>query len=170
MLYHFSENPDINKFVPQLKQNIKEMPPVVWAIDEEHSVNYLFPRDCPRVIYSKSDQVTPNDMERFFSSTAANTIISVETSWLERIHNTTIFKYTFEERQFKLLDSIAGYYVSSETIVPVSVEPVNNLISKLLSRGIELRITPNLYPIRNAILSSSVDDFSIIRFNHAAIH
>jgi hypothetical protein len=51
MLYHFSEDPNINEFVPR---SMECMPPVVWAIDEEHSFFYFFPRDCPRVIFSWS--------------------------------------------------------------------------------------------------------------------
>ncbi|WP_368086849.1 DUF6886 family protein [Paenibacillus sp. yr247] len=48
-----------------------------------------------------------------------------------------------------------------------SVEPLNNLVDRLINLNIEVRFTPNLYPLRNAILSSSVKDFGIHRFANA---
>ncbi|WP_339293213.1 DUF6886 family protein [Paenibacillus sp. FSL W8-0187] len=48
MLYHFSEDPNIDIFVPRENQNRKDFPAVVWAIDKEHEFTYYFPRNCPR--------------------------------------------------------------------------------------------------------------------------
>lgn len=58
MLFHFSENPNIKEFIPQAADG---MPPMFWEIDEEHAANYFFPRDCPRVIYSRSDNISLED-------------------------------------------------------------------------------------------------------------
>lgn len=60
----------------------------------------------------------------------------------------------------------AGYYISHQEIVPSKVERIDDVIGQLLSRNIELRFTPNLYPIRNKVISSTLD-FSIIRFRNA---
>lgn len=103
----------------------------------------------------------------FFGHTTSQTIITVESSWYERIREITLFKYSFEQSHFQLIDEIAGYYISEEIIKPVNVEPVNNLIDQILSYGVELRFTPNLHPLRNALLESSINDFSIIRFRNA---
>lgn len=35
-LYHFSEESSIDVFVPRVKENRRNMSPVVWAIDEVH--------------------------------------------------------------------------------------------------------------------------------------
>ncbi|WP_199623217.1 DUF6886 family protein [Paenibacillus alkalitolerans] len=168
MLYHFSEDPDIEIFIPRAQQNQEGMPPVVWAIDEEHSVNYFFPRDCPRVIYRRSSNVNEQDADRFFSHTTADTIIAVENKWIDRIRNVKLYRYTFSDERFELRDKWAGYYTSYKTVTPVKVEPFDDLIGRILSRGVELRFIPNLYPLRDAIIRSTVDYFSIIRFKNAA--
>ncbi|GGD57762.1 DUF6886 family protein [Paenibacillus nasutitermitis] len=167
MLYHFSENPDITTFVPQPVKNRPDLPSVVWAIDEEHAVNYYFPRDCPRVIYSRSEAVSSADLELFFHGSKASTIIVVESGWLEKINTVALYRYTFEDNGFELTDGTAGYYLSRQTVNPIAVEPVQQLLAKIVNAGAELRFTPNLYPIRNAVLSSTIDDYSIIRFQHA---
>jgi hypothetical protein len=166
MLYHFSENPAIKEFIPLENQN-KEMPPAVWAIDEEHAVHYFLPRECPRVIFSKSASLSEEDEKLFFAHTLANKVIAVETSWIERIKNTTVYKYTFHDEGFQVFDQTAGYYIIHSPVQPISVEPMGDLLEKITEKGVELRITPNLYPLRDAIISSSVDDFSIIRFRNA---
>jgi hypothetical protein len=169
MLFHFSEDPSIKEFVPLSKQSVTDMSPVVWAIDEEHSVNYLFPRDCPRIIFSRSANMSKSDKQLFFSQTAANTIMTVESAWLDRMMSTTIYKYTFETAGFELYDQTAGYYINHSIVQPISVEPITNLLGVLSSKGIELRITPNLYPLRNAILNSTISDFSMIRLRNAQL-
>jgi hypothetical protein len=166
-LYHFSEEPNISIFVPRFIEGKEDPHPLIWAIDEEHSVNYLFPRDCPRIIYSRSERISEEDEERYFFNTSAKTIITVESAWIEQINGTTLYKYTFSDNSFELLDETAGYYVSKQTINPYQVEPVVDLIEEILKRGVELRFTPNLYPLRDSILKSTVDDFSIIRFRNA---
>lgn len=167
MLYHFSEDPNIEVFEPRRSDSKPELPPMVWAINEERSINYYFPRECPRVIFSLTPEVSEKDRGRFFSHTNAKTIIAVENKWYETIKNTTLYKYIFDEDGFELIDPIAGYYISYRTVRPISAEPIHNLIDKLESQGIELRFTPSLYPLRDAIASSSITDFSIIRFRNA---
>ncbi|MEQ7051970.1 DUF6886 family protein [Paenibacillaceae sp. P-4] len=166
MLYHFSEDSTISTFIPRpAKQS--HIPPAVWAINEENAVHYYLPRDCPRVIYAKSDMMSTEDEARFFGHTVANKIIVVENDWLEQISNTTIYKYTFKDSTFQLLDANAGYYISQQTVKPIQIEPMTNLIQHIVRTGVELRFTPNLHPIYNAVLASTVDAFSIIRFQHA---
>jgi hypothetical protein len=140
----------------------------VWAIDEEHAVNYYFPRDCPRVVYSRYEGMPRDLQERFFAGTAANTVIWVESGWLERIRGTRLYRYAFEPEPFRLLDAVAGYYVAERTVKLVSVEPLDDLLGLVAASGAELRITPNLHPIRDLIVASGLTDFSIIRFRNAA--
>ncbi|GAA0394718.1 DUF6886 family protein [Paenibacillus motobuensis] len=85
MLYHISEESNIEVFVPRKAEAWPDLPPVVWAMDEKHLINYLFPRECPRIIYSNSQKVSEADREKFFSQTVANTIVVVEKGWLERM-------------------------------------------------------------------------------------
>jgi hypothetical protein len=142
------------------------MPPVVWAIDAEHAVHYYFPRDCPRVIYTKSDSAAPHDIARFFDGSAADKIIAVESGWLDRIRDTKLYVYTFANESFTELDGSAGYSVSLEETVPLQVEPVGDLLLGIAQSGAELRLTPSLVPLRDAVIASTLI-FSIIRYGNA---
>jgi len=167
LLYHFSEEPDIEIFIPRKMEARKEFPAVVWAIDEEHAVNYYFPRECPRIVYSKSENMSEWDVEKFFGGTVADTIVAVESGWMGRMKSTKLFRYSFDGSAFEMQDETAGYYISEETVKPLSVEPVGDLMQEIVNQGVELRVTPNLYPLRDMILSSTIDRFSIIRFRNA---
>lgn len=168
MLYHFSEEPDIPIFVPRPVERDPAMEPVVWALEEARSLHYMLPRDCPRVIYWKCANTTPEDEKTFFGHSVANKIIAVENRWLDRIRHVKLYRYTMPEETFRKVgpDDTAGYYVSRETVTPVKVEPAGDVIGNLIQGGIELRFTPSLYPLRDAIIASTVD-FSIIRFRSA---
>lgn len=168
MLYHFSEEAHIIVFKPRLSETYPHLEPAVWAIDEDHSLHYFFPRDCPRVIYWKAEWTKEEDLRSFFGGTNVGKIIVVENEWLDRIRNVELYKYTFPEETFTLFEEAktAGYYISHQEIVPSKVERIDDVIGHLLSKNIELRFTPNLYPIRNKVISSTVD-FSIIRFRNA---
>ncbi|WP_420852114.1 DUF6886 family protein [Paenibacillus hamazuiensis] len=60
----------------------------------------------------------------------------------------------------------AGYYTTVQTVKPVSVEKLDDLLGRIVSLGVELRITPSLLPLRDAILASTVN-FSMIRMKNA---
>lgn len=166
MLFHFSEDPHIEEFIPRRNLKLEDSTPVVWAIDPEHAVHYYFPRDCPRVIYTRS-HTAPEDEAQFFAHSLADKMIWVESSWEQIIQQTTLYKYIFKRESFEIHDPTAGYYVSREPVIPIHVQPMDNLLSKILACGVDLRFTPNLHPIRNAVLNSNLLDFSIIRFQHA---
>ncbi len=58
MLYHFSENPGIERFVPHVPVTNPDHPPAVWAINVKHSPLYWFPRDCPRAtVWNVTDDI-----------------------------------------------------------------------------------------------------------------
>jgi hypothetical protein len=167
MVYHISEEPEIKEFIPRKSELYIELPPVVWAIDEEHIVNYYFPRDCPRIIYRYTNNVVEEDKYKYFSNTVSETIITVENRWYKTIKNAILYKYIFEMKNFQLIDEIAGYYITEEKIIPKAVEKIDNLMEELLIKNIELRFTPNIFPLRNTLIKSSINDYSIIRFRNA---
>jgi hypothetical protein len=168
LLYHFSEESNIKVFAPRPYKSFPHIKPAVWAIDEEHSLHYCYPRNCPRVIYWKAEWTSQEDLIRLFGESSVDKIMVIENQWLERIRNVDLYMYSFLEETFELFEEAktAGYYISHHEITPVKVERVGDLIGKLLSHNIELRFTPDLYPIRNKVITSTVD-FSIIRFSNA---
>lgn len=167
MLFHFSEDDSINIFVPKEKQNRPDFPAVVWALDEEHEYTYYFPRECPRIVCRKDEATTDQHLQLFFNNSIANTIVTVESDWYTRISKQIIFRYRFDEEGFELFDKTAGYYISRQVVKPKSVEKYENLLERLLQKGIELRITSNLYPLKEAILASDFTGYGIHRFNNA---
>jgi hypothetical protein len=166
-LFHFSENPNITYFEPHVPKTNSKEESFVWAIDEEHAPHYYFPRECPRVAFWTSSETTGDDLIRFFGHTSVNRIIAIETSWLKRIRETELYAYTLPSETFECFDVNAGYYVSRKAVTPLSVDPVGDLLDRLVQTNIELRITPTLWKLRDEIIHSSVS-FSIIRMRNAS--
>ncbi|MEK8129012.1 DUF6886 family protein [Paenibacillus filicis] len=164
MLFHFSEDNSIPLFVPKEKQNRPDFPAVVWAIDGEHEFTHFFPRDCPRIVCRRDEAKTDEHLQLFFNHTHADT---VESDWYTRISKQTLFRYSFDDEGFELFDQTAGYYISRQVVKPKFMEIYNNLLERLIQKGIELRFTTNLYPLREAILASDFKGFGIHRFNNA---
>ena len=88
-LYHFSEDPHIERFVPRRVRVSQSDEALVWAVDGPHSHLYYFPRDCPRVVISRSSRTSAEDAETFFGHTTATAIAAIESRWLERLRATT---------------------------------------------------------------------------------
>lgn len=84
------------------------------------------------------------------------------------IRSDSKYKATFAEDGFKLFEEAktAGYYISKQEITPIKVELVSDPLGKILAEKVELRFSPDLYPIRDKVILSSLD-FSIIRFRNA---
>jgi hypothetical protein len=80
-LYHFSEESNIEIFRPRVKPNRQSMPPVVWAINQEHEFTFYFPRNCPRIVYTRTEEISDADHNKFFGITKSDIVITVETQW-----------------------------------------------------------------------------------------
>ena len=167
-LYHFSEDPSIERFVPRTARTGPSEEALVWAIDALHSHLYYFPRDCPRVIISKSSRTSAEDAGAFFGRTTATVIAAIESRWLDRLRNTTIYRYTLPADGFVLRKEGPGYWVSKHETRPIDVEPIPDLMAALIGAGVELRIMPSLVPLRDAAVASTVE-FDIIRWRNAAL-
>ncbi|MDB5084056.1 MAG: hypothetical protein JWN30_942 [Bacilli bacterium] len=113
----------------------------------------LLPGNCPRIVYTRTNEITDEDQNKFFGLTQSHIVVTVEIDWYERIKSTTIYRYRLPSDTFRLFDEYAGYYISTQTVKPVEIEPFNNLLDQLIKLDIEVRFTPNLYQLRNAILT-----------------
>jgi len=162
MLFHISEESNIERFDPRTPEDGGQ--PVVWAIGAARLCNYLLPRECPRVTYYAGGETTPSDVERFLGSSPA--VVAVESVWLERLRSCRLYCYYLPAETFECIDECAGYFVSRAPVVPAHVEVFDDLIAELLSRGVELRFVPSLWPLRDAIVASSLQ-FSLIRMRNA---
>lgn len=139
----------------------------VWALDETHLVNYLLPRDCPRITYALSSRTSDLDRFKFFSTGEDNKrMIIVEDTWLEKIQNTVLYVYEFNVTNSKQIDAGAGYYISRNTEKFISCQKIENLIEELKKRNVILKSLPNLWDKIDEVAQSSLE-FSIIRKRNA---
>ena len=163
IVFHVSENPQIEVFEPRKVDATGES--LVWAIDDEHLRNYLVPRDCPRVTFYAGPGTTVADRERFLGGSPA--VVAIETEWFERVRSCRLFCYHLPGETFESTDKTAGYFWSRTAVKPVSVTSVDDPVSAVLQRGVELRILPNLWSLRDAVIESTLE-FSVIRWRNAS--
>lgn len=162
MLYHLSEDPGIARFEPRVSSYVGE--PVVWAIEAARRCNYLLPRECPRVTYYAGSGTSRGDVDRFLGLSRA--VIAIESGWLERAQSTRLYCYRMPALTFECLDACAGYFVSRSAVIPSGMEVIDDPLDQLAKSGAELRILPNLWPLRDAVFASSLQ-FSFVRMRNA---
>jgi len=164
MLYHVSEESEISRFEPRRAEGVDH--PVVWAVDGEKLRNYLLPRDCPRVTFFAGERTQSEDVSQFLGSSSA--VVAFESAWLERVRQTRLFCYHLPVESFKCVDACAGYFHSLESVAPERVEIVEDLLGALTSRGVEIRVLPSLWELRDAVVGSTLS-YSIIRMRNAGL-
>src|SRR5438067_4582051 len=137
-LYHFSEDPTIERFVPRAPLARPEVEPLVWAIDEWHQPIYFVPRDCPRVCFWPLATTTPRDRERFFAPVADRMVVAIEGGWLDRLRATRLYRDAMPDEPFESLH-VAGMHVSRQAVVPLELEPLPDLLGLCPARRVEPR-------------------------------
>lgn len=162
MLFHVSEEAGIERCEPRASEGAGDA--LVWAIDADRLRNYLLPRQCPRVTYYAGPETTAADRERFLGSSAA--VVAVERGWFERLRSCRLYCYHMPPETFVCRDECAGYHVSRVPVLPLHVEVIDDPVSALRQRGVDLRLVPNLWPLRDAVVASSLL-FSMIRMRNA---
>jgi hypothetical protein len=161
MLFHVSEERGIELFEPRESGDGDSL---VWAIDADRLRNYLVPRECPRVTFYAGPATTRADIRRFLGLSKA--VIAIEEAWIDRVRSCRLYCYHMPRQTFECVDECAGYFVSRLPVAPTSVEVIDDVLTELSRREVELQIAPNLWPLRDAVVSSSVR-FSIIRMRNA---
>eukprot|EP01037_Dinobryon_pediforme_P008350 gene8350-8436_t len=147
MGYEINDKPGIGIFEPRPSPaKFDEITgDVVFAITGRLLHNYLLPRECPRVTYYATPKTKERDKALFFNNSLAD---------------------YFSPENFVLLDECAGYYVSYKPVQPISVVKLDDLIDEILKRNVELRFTPNLSQLADAVVKSTLN-FSLIRMRNA---
>ncbi|WNB91898.1 DUF6886 family protein [Bacillus sp. NEB1478] len=168
MLYHFSEEHNIEIFQPRKHLSFPDRQPMVWAIDKDRSPLYLLPRDCPRIGFWATLDTTQSDREKYLHMASSEKIIVVEGRWIDRIQNTKLYKYSLNDARFAMMDEGAGYFISYETEIPLKIEEVGSLLDALVEENVELRIVPSLQPLYEQLPQSTLH-FSMIRMRNAKL-
>ena len=167
-LFHVSEDGSIGRFHPRPPPEESGLTEhVVWAVDEARLPNYLFPRDCPRVTFSPRADSRPEHVARLIGVSGAARVVAIEAAWFERAIATPLSLYELPADTFRVLDAGAGYYVSSAPVTPKAATRLDNPLLALLQRDVEVRVVPSLWPLRDAVVASTLQ-FSVIRFRNAA--
>ncbi len=163
MLYHFSEDGRIDRFVPRSVQIARPRPaghdwlngPLVWAIEAAFSFLYLFPRDCPRILIWATEASLPEDTAAWLGS--EKRVAFIEECWLDRLRAATIHRYTLPPDGFVSLDDV-GMHVNRAAVTPSSIERLTNLPALLAQNQVTLRPVPSLAlikPVWNSSLHTS---------------
>lgn len=155
-LFHFSDDPAIACFVPRpVAVPAERAPgkgwlngPLVWAIETDWQALYLFPRDCPRILLRPGPDTTPEDMFQWFPPGALRTVVYVERAWLDRLRTARLHRYELPPATFESLND-AGMWISREPVQPLAVETLTDLPAALAAHGAELRVLPDLSPLKD---------------------
>jgi hypothetical protein len=167
-LWHYSEDSSLGRFRPRQPAANREAPPLVWAVDTRHAPMFWFPRDCPRGCIWPVPATTAEDRERFFGQSAATRIHVMEAGWLERMQDCRLYAYRLPAGPFRPHE-VGGYWVADEPVDAVEQVVIDDLAGRHARAGIELRITPSIWPFWRRVANSTVG-FSGSRLRNSAPH
>jgi hypothetical protein len=160
-----SEDPGLSRFAPHRAPRAPTDERLVWALDTRHLPLYWFPRECPRCTFWASPRTTDADVRRFLGDRDLRVHV-VEGSWLERLHQTRLYLYRLPPETFSEDPQTAGYWVSRATVTAVERLTIDDPVARHADAGIALRAEPNLWPLWDEIVASTLE-FSGIRLHNA---
>jgi hypothetical protein len=164
-LWHVSEDGGIGRFEPRASPQHDSQEALVWAIDAQHVPAYWFPRDLPRGTFWAIEATTDEDVERFLTGDRSRRVHAIEASWLPALREAHVFAYRLPPETFEPYGRAAGYYVSREAVEPLEVVRYDDLLARHADAGIELRIVPELWPLWERVIASTLE-FSGIRLRN----
>jgi hypothetical protein len=155
-LWHFSEDPELQSFAPRRTPTNPAEPRWVWAVDTRHAPLYWFPRDCPRGCIWPVSTTTDADRERFFGQSGADRIHVIDSSWLSSVRDCRLYAYRLPAETFAP-HATGGYWVSDAPVQATKRTDVGDLLDRHARAGIELRVTPSLWPFWKRVVDSTVE-------------
>jgi hypothetical protein len=158
-----SEDATIEVFHPHQHELHALDEPLVWAVDTRYWWLYWFPRDCPRACFNAHEDTTDEDVERWLGGDRTLCVSVIESGWLERFRSAHVYAYRLPPETFEPWDK---FWVSRETVVPLELVELGDLLTRHAEAGNELCITPSLYPLWDKVIETSLD-FSGIRLRNA---
>jgi hypothetical protein len=87
----------------------------------------------------------------------------LESGWLERMRSTRLFAYRMPPQTFEPWDK---FFVSRQTVRPLELVELGDLLARHAQARVELRIAPALYPLWDRVIETTLD-FSGIRLRNA---
>jgi hypothetical protein len=139
---------------------------LVWSVDTRHLPLFWFPRQCPRATFWASSATCGADIERFLDGRRDTRAHAIECGWLDGMRNARVLAYRLPEQTFAPHPSVGGYWISHQAVEPLEVVEMGDLLARHAEASIELRILPNLWPLWDAVIDSTLE-FSGIRLRNA---
>jgi hypothetical protein len=109
---------------------------------------------------------TAADRERFFGQSGSARVHVIESGWLDRVRACGLFAYRLPAGAFSPHDEVGGYWVAEQAVEAVERVTVDDLLARHAAAGIELRITPSIWPFWERVTASTVE-FSGSRLRNA---
>jgi hypothetical protein len=162
-LWHVSEDASIDRFEPHVSGTAASSEPRVWAVDTRHLPLYWFPRQCPRGTFWAAPDSTPEDVELLAGATRVHV---VEGNWMKRIRAAHVVAYRLPPETFAPHPEVGGYWLSRESVAPLEIVELGDLLALHAESRIELRVVANLWPLWDRVASSTLE-FSGIRLHNA---
>jgi hypothetical protein len=168
-LWHFSEDPSLGVFKPRPVTSAPRGPARVWAVDTRHAPMFWFPRDCPRGCAWPVSTTTAADRERLFGQSGAARVHVIEAGWLDRMRACQLYAYRLPAGPFSAHEQVGGYWVAEQPVEAAERVTVDDLVGRHAAAGIELRVTPSIWPFWRRVIASTAE-FSGSRLRNAADH
>ncbi len=96
----------------------------------------------------------------------ATRVHAVERLWLEGMRSARVVAYRLPEESFTPDLEVGGYWLSRESVGPLELVELGELIGLHAAAAIELRIVSNLWPLWDRVAGSTLE-FSGIRLHNA---
>ncbi len=138
----------------------------MWAIDRRHLPLCWFPRESPRCTFWAGERATETDVARFLHADSTSRIHVIEDRWLERMGEATLYLYRMPEATFSESLDTAGYWMSREPVDAIARITIDDLVGRHAAAAIELRTAPNLWPLWDDVVASTLE-FSGMRLRNA---
>jgi hypothetical protein len=164
-LWHVSEDPAIVCFEPHRAPTALSDEPRVWAIDTRHLPMYWFPRECPRGTFWAGERTTDPDVEQLLGDESTR-VHAIECGWLERVREARILAYRLPEEPFEPDPEVGGYWIARESVEPLELVDLGDLLARHADADIELRIVPDLWALWERLIGSTLE-FSGVRLANA---
>ncbi len=123
----------------------------------------LVPAGVPARLLQRDEDTTDEDVERWLDGDRTRRVGVIETGWLERFRAARVYAYRLPPESFERWDK---FFISRETVVPIEVVELGDLLTRHAEAGNELRIAPSLYPLWDKVIETTLD-FSGIRLRNA---
>jgi hypothetical protein len=95
------------------------------------------------------------DRERFFGQTGSGRLHVMESGWLERMRTCRLYAYRLPAETF-VRHTVGGYWVSPAPVEAAERVDCGDLLARHAEAGIELRITPSIWPFWHRVAASTL--------------